>query len=97
MYKMRVKITKTVDLKDVPFEFDAIVGDCAIRASEICSDIDHVRMDEGSKTDPVKLINDIRERLVLIDANLEDALGMLEGYKKIVNGANNEVSGNPSE
>jgi len=92
---MRVKITKTVNLDDVPYEFDAIVGDCAIRTSEICNDIDQVRIEEGF--DAARLINSIRERLVLVDANLEDALGMLEGYRKIVAGANNAVSNNPTE
>ncbi len=96
---MRVKITKTVDLNDVPFEFDAILGDCSIRLGDIGSDLNQIRIDDNNDCDidASELINNIRERLVLIDANLEDALGMLEGYRKIVNGANNEVSGNPSE
>lgn len=92
---MRVKITKTVDLEDVPYEFDAIVGECGLKMSDITNDIEQVRMD--ADFDVSRLIADIRERLVLIDANLEDALGMIEGYNKIVNGAKDEVSSNPSE
>jgi hypothetical protein len=46
-------------------------------------------MEDGIQA--VNLIGRIREKMILIDANLEDALNMLEGYNKIVNGVTDEL------
>jgi hypothetical protein len=44
----------------------------------------------------IKEIMNIRDKLILLDANLEDAIGMIEGYKKIVEGKD-AVSSNASQ
>ena len=76
---MKVKITHTIGLDEVPDKIEELVH--LVRA----------RLVRLSKT-PINLANmasfahaasEIRDGLTIVDAQLEDAMGMLEGYKNV--------------
>jgi hypothetical protein len=85
---MRVKISKTVDLVQVPDEFDSLLDSVSSLMYNLQNNIESTIPQYSVETheECVKQIMNIREKLVLLDANLEDAIGMIDGYKKIVEG-----------
>ncbi len=85
---MRVKISKTVDLVRVPDEFESLLDNAVGLMYDLQNKVETSIPQYSVETheECVREIMNIRDKLILLDANLEDAIGMIEGYKKIVEG-----------
>ena len=82
---MRVTISRTINLDDVPEEIDEVFGviiSRLIMAKEKASNAaDSAR--EGRYVDASKGIEGIREALVILDKNLEEQQSLCLSYEKI--------------
>jgi hypothetical protein len=82
---MRVKISRTIELDDIPEEIDEVFGILIgrlITTKERISDAaDEAR--EGRYVDASELLESARSSLVLIDKNLEEQQSLCLSYEKI--------------
>jgi hypothetical protein len=78
---MSVKITLTVDYADVPKEADAIVGRALSRVNKVLDSLVMARSTEGINQ-KLKILEEARQDLILIDANIEDGYNILLGFAK---------------
>ncbi len=84
---MRVKISKTVELDDVPNEYEKVLENIGAYLYDLQNSIEDIPQYTPETHDQcIKMIFELREKLILADANLEDAIGMIDGYRKIVEG-----------
>ena len=75
---MRVNITYSVDLEDVPDEVDRILGECEQKFREA-----HGKIDQAIGRDPLLIIEEldkVRKTLSRIDLKLDDSMNILSGY-----------------
>lgn len=78
---MSVKITLTVDYKDVPKEADSII----LRAlSKLDSAVQclHDAKNTEDLNKKLQYLDEARQKLVLADSNMEDSFNIILGYAK---------------
>lgn len=82
---MRVTISKTIDLADIPAEIDDIyisIEERLLEAKEIL-DSAMTNATEGRYINSAEDLEDFRQALVIIDKNLEEQQSLLLSYEKI--------------
>jgi hypothetical protein len=78
---MSVKITLTVDYKDVPKEADAIIFRALSRIKRVVDSLESAR-DIEDLSKKLEILEDSRQELIISDANMEDAYNILLGFAK---------------
>ena len=82
---MRVTISKTIHLEDVPTEIDdnfkAITDKFEVSRQALDSAIDNAR--EGRYVDSAETLENLRQLLVIIDKNIEEQQSLCLSYEKI--------------
>ena len=75
---MRVNISYSVELEEVPREVDKLLGECEILFRRLCGKFDGV---EGiSPLETIENLNTIREKLKVTDIRLLECVQILSGY-----------------
>ena len=77
---MKVKITHTIGFEDVPAKIDELIHLIRTRLVEISK----TPMNTASLSSFAESVNNIRVGLGIVDAQLEDTLGMLQGYYEVI-------------
>lgn len=75
---MRVNITYSVELEEVPAEVHRILEECESNFRSIHGDLDHTI--GSAPLDSIEKLNEIRISLTKLDLKLSDAMQILTGY-----------------
>ena len=82
---MKVKITYTVDLEDVPAKTDPILESAVAAMKEVSKRVSALKeLKDSSIEKSLKEISDIRTILMDVDFALDDCDAMLTGYLKAI-------------
>jgi hypothetical protein len=76
---MKVKVSYTVDIEDIPKLIDDIMASCRSRFNKGVS----LKYDINKLDEFATIIDEMRRNLSLMDSQLEDCLSMAAGYNNI--------------
>lgn len=86
---MKVKITYTVDLKDVPSKADPLIEDARLACAQVADRLASLQeIKDTSVERSLKEIEEIRNMLMNVDLALDDCDSMLAGYLHAVTDPN---------
>ena len=82
---MRVTITKTIDLEDIPKEIDESYEAISKRLADAQSSLDAATSNakEGKYINSAEQLESVRQLLVIIDKNIEEQQSLCLSYEKI--------------
>ena len=78
---MRVKVSYTLDLEEVPKLIEDLLSDC--RASMVAQ-LDNLETPVHNLEKVSNKLKDVREQIGLVDSKLEDCINMAQGYYSAV-------------
>lgn len=95
---MRVKISYSIDLEEVPTEIAKMLRSCTKEVNSVARGIDAAlqALEEGNDT--LKIVDGIsrvREEMYRVDSNLQDVMSILTGYQQTL--LDTHLAGGPEE
>ena len=82
---MKVKVTYTVDLEEVPVETNRLLAKVSSKLGSLALEIDKIDMREASELKIADSFDGLRKELFTVDNLLADVEGIIRGYVQTVN------------
>ena len=77
---MNVKITLSVPLDEVEAEINNILEDCKKRIVNASQYLDEILLEHDNMLVQLKMLEDLRKKLNVVDLKLDDSYTVLKGY-----------------
>jgi len=85
---MKVKVTYTVDLNDVPNEANRLLSKISTAVSDIGTTLEGLEVCDASALAAAQELDGLRKKLFTVDSLMADVEGIIRGYVHTLNNQN---------